>query len=110
MSALFRIPLFCVALWLWAASGVLHAQVVFNADAAPVSLAGQMQFLSDDDNRLAFVDALQAWQQGRFRALPGKLSRSYTAAASWLTFNVSNDGAVPSARCRPDPAPVRAHA
>lgn len=50
-----RLPILFIALCLWAISGLAHAQVVFNAESATVSLNGKMQFLPDNTKRLSLA-------------------------------------------------------
>lgn len=87
----------CIALWLGMSCGLAQAQVVFNAESTRVSLNGAMQFLSDDDKQFSLADVLLAQQEGRMQNLPGRLSRGYVPAASWLSVLVTNDGAKPAA-------------
>jgi len=82
-------------LWLLASSGLVHAQVVFNADSTNVSLNGNMQFLPDDDNRLSLADAIRAQREGRMKNLLGRFNRGYAPVASWLSVIVKNDGLQP---------------
>lgn len=91
-----RLPILFIALCLWAASGLLHAQVVFNAESTAISLNGKMQFLPDDTKRLSLSDAINAQREGRMTSLPGQLSRGYAPVASWLSVVISNDGATPA--------------
>jgi two-component system, sensor histidine kinase LadS len=92
-----RRPVLIIALWLWGICGLAHAQVVFNAESATVSLNGQMQFLPDDSNQFTLADVLVAQQEGRMQRLPGRLNRGYAPVASWLSVVVTNDGATPVA-------------
>ena len=92
-----RLLILCIALWLWASCGLAHAEVVFNAESATVSLNGKMQFLPDDDNQFSLADVLLAHQQGRMQNLPGRLNRGFAPVASWLSVVVTNDGATPVA-------------
>lgn len=92
-----RLPILCIALWLWANCGLAHAQVVFNAESTTAPLNGKMQFLPDDDKQFSLADVLQAHQEGRMQSLAGRLNRGYAPVTSWLSVVVSNDGATPVA-------------
>lgn len=91
-----RLLLSLAALCLWASSAGTQAEVTFNADSTAVSLNGEMQFLPDDDKRLALADAIRAQQEGRMQRLHGPLNRGYAPVASWLHVVVRNDGATPA--------------
>lgn len=89
------LPVLVLAVCLCMTGELAHAQVVFNAESSAVSLNGKMQFLSDDDNTFSLADVLQARDEGSMQSLPGRLSRGYLLAASWLGVVVTNDGSTP---------------
>lgn len=69
-------------------SSATRAQLVVNADAREVSLAGQFAFLDDPSGALTLAEVLTRADQ--FQSLPGFLNRGYTQAATWLRLDVHN--------------------
>jgi len=88
-----RVIALCVGLFLSMGSSAVHAQVLFNAETATLSLNGKMQFIADDTNRFSLQDTIQAQREGHMQPLAGILNRGYAPVISWLSFVVTNDGA-----------------
>ncbi|QFY88818.1 sensor histidine kinase [Magnetovirga frankeli] len=51
---------------------------------------GELSLLIDPTREMTLAEATQAWQQGRFRPLPGNLGLGYRPDAVWLHFTITN--------------------